>query len=77
LADDGSFKIWLAKFARAAANVSDQVNQVDVQVESETGPVIVNLPTSGMPAAALTPPTAPVVLEVNGTDLAPQILGNL
>jgi hypothetical protein len=42
-----------------------------------TGPVALDVPMTGTPAATLNPVPTPVVLEVNGTDLAPKIMANL
>ena len=77
LTDEASFDTWLAKFTKAHATADGQANQVKIQVEGLTGPVALDVPLTGTPAATLNPAPAPVVLEVNGTDLAPQILGNL
>ena len=77
LTDEASFNTWLAKFTKAHATTDGQANRVKVQVEGLTGPVALDVPLTGTPAATLNPAPAPVVLEVNGTDFAPQILGNL
>ena len=77
LTDEASFKTWLAKFTKAHATAEGQTNQVKIQVEGLTGPVALDVPLTGTPAATLNPAPAPVVLEVNGANLAPQILGNL
>ena len=77
MTDAASFNTWLAKFTKAQATAAGQANRVKVQVEGLTGPVALDVSLTGTPAAILNPAPAPVVLEVNGTDLAPQILGNL
>ena len=75
--DEASFNTWLAKFTNAQATADGQADRVKIQVEGLTGPVALDVPLTGPPAATLNPAPAPVVLEVNGTDLAPQILGKL
>ena len=77
LTDEASFNTWLAKFTKAQATADDQANRVKIQVEGLAGPVSLDAPLTGTPAATLNPAPAPVVLEVDGTNLAPQILGNL
>ena len=77
LTDEASFNTWLAKFTKAHVTTDGQANRVKVQVEGLTGTVALDVPLTGTPAATLNPAPTPVVLEVNGTDFAPQILGNL
>ena len=77
LTDEASFNTWLAKFTKARATTDGQANRIKIQVEGLTGPVALDTSTTGTPPATLNPPPAPVVLEVNGTDFAPKILGKL
>ncbi len=77
LTDEASFNTWLAKFTKARATTDGQANRIKIQVEGLTGPVALDTSTTGTPPATLNPPPAPVVLEVNGTDLASKILGKL
>ena len=77
LSDEASFNTWLAKFTGAHATAVGQADQVKIQVEGLTGPLALDVPMTGTPAATLNPASAPVVLEVNGVDVGPRILGNL
>ena len=77
LTDEASFKTWLTKFTNARTQTDGQTDQVKIQVEGLTGPVALDVGAAGTSAATLTPALAPVILEVNGVELGPQILGKL
>ena len=77
LTDEASFNTWLAKFSGAHATAVGQADQVRIQVEGLTGPLALDVPITGTPAATLNPAPAPVLLEVNGVDVGPRILGKL
>jgi len=77
LADENKFLAWLKDFASAHAEASGSAEAMKIQVAGITGPVALDVRTTGKPAVTFTPPPPPVVLEVNGVDYGPRILGKL
>jgi len=77
LAYENKFLAWLKDFASAHAEASGSAEAMKIQVAGITGPVALDVRTTGKPAVTFTPPPPPVVLEVNGVDYGPRILGKL
>ncbi len=77
LADEKKFSAWVNDFAKARAEVNGTAEALKIQVAGSSGPVALQVHTGDKPAVTFTPPQPPVVLEINGVDYGPRILGSL